>query len=218
MVEINTNIVVTAIMGFSNRPIHVPDRIITFRGTLDALDSSGNNLILPATLLAQRGHITDLENAQDAMKGGPLGQTSVRNICFSVCYADRFANKALVQKAADALHDPVAAERLIIANGYAVKKTAVKPAKAPVSLKNKKNNAGWVIAKVALPSKTKQFTIEWGYSYDGGLTWNDETSTPVCTKHFKHLKSGASLTVRARAIVGSDDPMDWIMSNPLTVA
>jgi len=218
MVEINTNIVVTAIMGFSNRPIHVPDRIITFRGTLDALDSSGNNLILPATLLAQRGHITDLENAQDAMKGGPLGQTSVRNICFSVCYADRFANKGVAQKAADALHDPVLAEALLKRNGFDVKKQAETPAQAPVSIENKEGEAGSLTAKIKKTEKKKKFAIDWEYSYDNGDTWISDHSTGVCDRELKGLKSKESLIVRARLIIGYDDPLDWMISNSITVA
>jgi hypothetical protein len=71
------------------------------------------------------------------------------------------------------------------------------------------------IAEVKAPDTTKNFSIDWDYSYDNGETWNHLNSTAVCDREIKNLERFKEVIVRARFIIGYDDPTDWIVSNGL---
>ena len=65
---------------------------------------------------------------------------------------------AIIQTAANNLHDPIAAAALILRNGYDIKKQPVTPANPDISIKNKKNVSGTILAKVKSPNTMKRFS------------------------------------------------------------
>ena len=218
MTEINSNPSVIAILGVPKEPIHVPGGIITMGNTLKAILTSGDDLIETTVITTQQGRVTSLNTKQSNMENGPADKKEQRDLQYGLCFGDHQSNMAIIQIAANNLHDPIAAAALIIRNGYDIKKQAVTPANPDISIKNKKNVSGTIIAKVKSPNTKKRFSIDWDYSTDNGVTWIHSHSTAMCQREISGINSGAHVMVRARFIISTDLPLDWMISNTVTVS
>ncbi len=211
------NIIVTAILGMTTKPTKVPDKIIKQSATINLLESSSDHLIDSSVIAQRRAHIVTLSDKQIAMKGGPVDRTNQRNIAFNVVIADRKKDMAIVQQAADDLHNPVAAEALILRNGFEVKKHAGPHSNPDISVVNKENEPGTLVATSKSPGKNVNFSIDWMYSADNGVTWIMWHSTPVVKTEIPGFTSGTKIIIRRRFIKGSNSPEGWVQSAPIIV-
>ncbi len=218
MTEISSTPSVIAILGVSKEPVHVPEGIITMGNTLKAILTSGDDLIETTVITTQQGRVTTLGTNQGNMKNGPADKKEQRDMSYGLCFGDHQSNMAIIQIAANDLHDPIAAAALIIRNGYGIKSQPVAPANPNISIKNKKNVSGTITAKVKSPNTNKRFSIDWDYSTDNGVTWIHSNSTAVCQREISGINSGAHVIVRARFVISYDAPMDWMISNTETVS
>ncbi len=218
MPEINSNPSVIAILGVPKEPVHVPEGSIIMGNTLKAIQTSGDGLIEATVITAQQGRITSLNTKQSNMKNGPADKKEQRDMQYGLCFGDHQSNMAIIQIAANNLHDPIAAAALIIRNGYDIKSQPVTPVNPDISIKNKKNVSGTITAKVKSPNTNKRFSIDWDYSTDNGVTWIHSHSTAVCQREISGINSGAHVIVRARFIISYDAPLDWMISNTETVS
>ena len=218
MPEINSNPSVIAILGVSKEPVRVPAGSIIMGNTLKAILTSGDDLIETTVITAQQGRITALNTKQSNMKNGPADRKEQRDMQYGLCFGDHQSNMAIVQTAANNLHDPIAAAALIIRNGYDIKSQPVTPVNPDISIKNKKNVSGTITAKVIKPNTKKNYSIDWDYSTDNGVTWIHSHSTAVCKRDISGINSGAHVIVRARFIISTDAPLDWMVSNSVTVS
>jgi len=209
---------ITAIHLITNEPTHVGDKISVFDTTLDKLLSSGDEIVETLVITSQRTNVTTLRAKNNAMRGGPLDKAAQRNMAFGTCFDDYDKNMLLVQIAANDLHDPVAAEALILRNGYGVKAHAVPVEKPGIELSNKKNETGTVIAQSIAPNTHHKYAIEWAYSLDGGATWIPCWATGVCKREFTSITAGSRILGRRRFIIGSKPPESWVQSSPIYVA
>ena len=218
MTEIISNPSVIAILGILKKPTRVAEGIITMGNTLKAILASGDDLIETTVITAQQGRVTTLSTKQGNMKNGPADKKEQRDLQYGLCFGDRQSNMAIIQTAANNLHDPIAAAALIIRNGYDIKKMPVTPANPDISIRNKKNVSGTIAAKVKRPNTKKRFSIDWDYSTDNGVTWIYSHSTAMCNREISGINSGAHVIVRARFIISNDAPLDWMISNTVTVS
>jgi len=206
-----------AVLGIDNKPIHVPDAIIEAKKALGKLRNSGD-LVVPLLILDQQDiHAATLLAAQEAM-GTTDSATGIRNIAYGVVFLDHQSNMLSLQIRANQIVDLTAAANFIKNNGYALKKEHGVLSNPDISIKNKEDMAGTIHAEIKAPDTNKQFSIDWDYSYDNGVTWQHAYSTGVCDRDIPNLKSGASVMVRARINIGHDGPTDWMVSNTITVA
>jgi hypothetical protein len=205
-----------AIMAVTKEPVKVPEAIIIFRTTLDKLANSGDDIIDDATLTAQNASVDKLVEKQDAMTGGASDKTIIRNDAYGVCFTDYKDNMLSVQIKSNSL-DYNAAAALILRNGYEIKKEAVSPANLAISIKKKKGVDNTIIAEVKQPNVTTNYSIDWEYSYDGGQTWTHLNSTPVCSREISDLLTQKRIIVRARFTIGTNGPLDWMVSSPLNL-
>ena len=217
MTAVIGTVTVTATLEMTDNLAHIPKKIITFGTTLTMLGNSGDNLVASSVLSIQTENLNDLRLKQHAMKGGAEDRTQNRNAAFWKSYNDRKANMHLVQRAADDLHNPIAAEALIIRNGYGVKKHIGAKVINEISIKNKKNVSGTIIATTKSLNIRKKYSIDWQYSLDNGTTWISWHSTAVCQATITNQPSGSKIMVRRRFIIGFGTPEDWAVSNTITV-
>ena len=149
-----------------------------------------------------------------------LGAPDRREVCnksYGVCFIDQKTNVTKVQIAANKIDDYNQAVALIKRNGYGIKKVHAALLRPNIIIKRKENATGTIIAKVKAPDTERNYAIEWDYSYDKGLSWNHYHPTPVCKRTMSGLERYNSLTVRARFIFGDDPPLDWMISNTITI-
>ncbi len=217
MTDINTDISVAAVQLVSKRPVHVADNITIFSTTLDKLESSGDNLVKPADMIIYRGNVTTLSTCQDDMRGGADDKKPKRDKAYSVCFGDNRTNMLKVEGALIGIPNPMDKEALILRNGYGVGKEHGPISNPDISIKNKKNQPGTVVAKIKSPSKTKSYSVDWQSSTDNGETWTPHNSTPVCKRELKNMPLASQLIVRARITIGSNDPEGWKVSSTLVV-
>jgi hypothetical protein len=206
-----------AVQVIPKKPVHVPDNIIIIDTVLDKLANSGDNLVSAGDLLKQKTHAATLRQKQEAMSMGAPDRREVRNKSYGVCFNDHRINVILVQLAANKIQDYNEAASLIKRNGYGIKKEHAPLSNPDIIIKRKENAKGTIIAKVKAPDTERKYAIEWDYSYDKGLTWNHYYPTPVCKRTMSGLVQHNYLTVRARFIFGDDPPLDWLISNTITI-
>lgn len=204
-----------AILGIPKNPEHVAENIIIINTVLDKLGSSGDNLVDPAVLATQITHAETLLTKQEAMSGGADDRTEQRNIAYAVCFKDHKDDLDLVNTAARNKSDFNEAAALIKRNGYEIKKEYTTPANPDISIRHKEGSKTTIIAEVKAPDTTKNYSIDWEYSYDNGETWTHLNATAVCDREIKNLERFKEVIVRARFTIGYDDPADWIISNGL---
>jgi hypothetical protein len=206
-----------AIMGIPPTPVHVPYNILIMYKTFEKLGGSGDHLVADLVLTAQNEHVDKLGDRHSAMTGGESDRKEQRDNAWTTCYNDRFSNMSKVQVAANAIPDFTLAAALIKRNGYDVANVSSHTVSANVKCKPKKNFAGVIIVNVKKPDTHKAFTIELEYSIDGGDNWIRVFAAAICTREIKDIKSPASVLVRARYIIGSNDPLDWMYSKSISV-
>ena len=151
------------------------------------------------------------------MSGGASDKTEQRDTAYAKCFFDHQANMMLLQIKANTIADPVQAAALIKRNGYEIRKEYSTPVSPLIQIKNKEGFAGTILAVVKAPDGTKNFAIEWEYSYDNGETWIRSYATGVCDREIKNLILLKAVIVRARFIIGYDEPMDWMVSNSINI-
>ncbi|MEI8203167.1 MAG: hypothetical protein WCH34_09165 [Bacteroidota bacterium] len=213
------NTIVKPVMNMPVKPSHVLEMVAQQSNTIAALRTSPDHLIETATLDLHDEHCTTLRTKQEAMlrKGGAEDKTEQRDIAYKVVYTDRLSNMDTVETAAIATNDSELAKALIVRNGYSLPVPRAPRVRPDVWAKNKKNERGTIIGKSKGPGKNKRCTVGWGYSLDGGHTWIDLDSTPICTIEITGITSGARFIIRRRFTIGNKTPQDWVQSSPITV-
>ena len=213
----STNYTVNPVHLITNEISHVGDKIIVMKTTLESLASSGDHIITTTVLEQQTTNVGNLSTKQSAMRGGPADKTSQRNAAFYVSWNDYDSNMLAVKIAAIALNDPIAAEALILRNGYGVEKQPIPVANPEIELQSKKNETGTVIFISKAPNTRKKYAIEWAYSLDNGTTWIASYPTGVCKREIANITVGARIIGRRRFIIGTNYPEAWVQSSPITV-
>ena len=206
MSESIENMRVIAILGMTTKPTYVGLKIIKQNTTLNLLVNSGDNLIDPAEIILQRAHISTLIDKETAMTGGPVDKTNQRNLAFNIMISDRKKNMAVVQAAADVLNNPELAADYIIRNGYEIKQRVGSHSIPDISVVNKPNVPGTLVATSKSPGRNINFSIDWMYSVDNGATWIMWHSTPVVKTEIPNFATGARVIIRRRFIIGSNAP------------
>jgi len=196
---------------------HVGDGLIALDGTLVMLTDSGDHVVPALTLTDQEAHVATLREMQDLVAHGTPADTINRNLAWNICYTDHIGDMMLVQMRANSITNFEEAAAFIRRNGFDVAEPTVRGGVPDISIKLKPNFAQTIIAQVKALKTTKKHSIDWEYSYDNGLTWNKDHSTGICVRSIKNLKPINALIVRARYIVGDDDPMDWMISNSINI-
>ncbi len=211
--------IIIPILEMPAKPSHVLEMVAQQTNTLNALGTSGDNLVDPADLIIQKANNADLYSKEilAMAKGGLSNKIELRDLTYELVYNDRKSNMDLVEKAAIAKNDPMLAKDLIVRNGYRYKGERSPIVRSDVWVVNKKNTPGVVIGKSKSPGKNSTFSMDWGYSLDGGLTWISLHSTAVCSIEIPNLISGSKIIVRRRFVIGKNEPEGWVQSAPLTV-
>jgi hypothetical protein len=207
----------TAVLGIPSRPVHVPESIMVINSTLDAIKNSGDHLVDADVMLEQEAHSATLQKKQEDISVGGSTKVDLRNIAYDVCFADHKDNMLTVQKASNKIADFNEAAVFIKRNGYALKKELGSLLNESISIKRKENTVGVIIAEVKAPDTTRSFSIDWEYSYDNGTTWHHTNSTAICKREIGGLEELKKVIVRARFIIGEDDPTDWMISNSVNL-
>jgi hypothetical protein len=206
-----------AILGIPKKPAHVPDCINIINVCIEKMGNSGDNIVSPDDLDKQATHSNTLLERQKEMSGGGSDRTEQRNAAYGDCFTDHYSNMMLVQVAANGIADYNDAAALIKRNGFGLKKVIVAQCKQEIYIKRKPDHTGTILAEVKAPKTTKIFSIDWEYSYDDGTTWIPIHSTGVCDREISGLKLFTPIKVRARFIIGYDDPMNWMVSNSINL-
>ncbi len=213
----STNFTVNPVHLITNDISHVGDKIIVMKTALESLGSSGDHIITTTVLTQQTTNVGNLSTKQSAMRGGPLDKTAQRNAAFYVSWNDYDSNMLAVKIAAHALNDPIAAEALILRNGYGVEKQPIPASNPEIELRDKKNETGTVIFKSQVPVTKKKYAIEWAYSLDNGTTWIATFATGVSKREITNITVAARIIGRRRFIIGNNYPEAWVQSSPITV-
>jgi hypothetical protein len=206
-----------AIIGIPATPVHVADNILIMYKTLEKLGASGDHLVTDLVLSDQNTHVDKLGDKQSAMSGAESDRKEKRDNAWTICFNDRFSNMSLVQVAANAIPDFNLAAALIKRNGYDIAKDHSRTVSPNVKIKAKKNFAGVIVVEVKKPKTNKAFAIEIEFSYDDGATWNRVHATAVCKRELKGLTTLKEVIVRARYVIGNDDPLDWMYSDSINI-
>ena len=151
------------------------------------------------------------------MAGGASDKTEQRDTAYAKCFFDHQSNMMLLQIKANTIPDPVQAAALIKRNGYEIRKEYSTPLSPAIQIKNKAGFVGTILAMVKAPDTSKKYAIEWEFTYDNGETWNRSFPTGICEREIKNLKPLSAVMVRARIIIGTDEPADWMVSNSINV-
>ncbi len=206
-----------ATLKMSNDAVHVPDNIFEARNTLLCLRNSGDHVIAELILDAMDGRVVTLEEKQDAMSGGASDRKEIRNNAYALVFGDHKNNMLAVQLKSNDIVNFNSAAAFIKRNGYGIAEERSAVAHPDITIKAKPNYAGTIIAEVKAPDTTKNFSIDWEYSYDNGETWFHSNSTGVCDREISGLKLLSTVIVRARFIIGYDAPTDWMRSNEINI-
>ncbi len=211
--------IIIPILEMPAKPSHVLEMVAQQTNTLNALGASGDNLVDPADLIIQKANNADLYSKEilAMAKGGLSNKIELRDLTYELVYNDRKSNMDLVEKAAIAKNDPMLAKDLIIRNGYRHKGQAAPQVLPDISVKNKKNEAGTLVATSKSPGQNIKYAIDWYYSSNNGTTWIPWYPTPVCSVDITDLTSGSRIIVRRRFVIGKNKPQGWVQSEPITV-
>ena len=201
----------------SKEPSRVGDALITLDTIIAKLGSSGDHVVTDLVLAGQTTNVETLRGMQNLVAYGTPDDTLNRNLAWEVCFNDHVGDMMQVQMKANSITNYEEAAAFIIRNGFDIGASKVRGASPDISIKQKPNFAQTIIAQVKALKITKKYAIDWEYSYDNGVTWFRSNSTAVCIRDIKNLTPLKAIIVRARYIVGNDDPTDWIISNSINI-
>jgi hypothetical protein len=204
-----------AILAISQEPMHIPEGIVTLYRINKALGDSGDDIIPDADLTAQKVNIDKLNDKQQGMKDGPSDKTTSRNKAYGVCFADHRADMLKVQMAADQIDDFNEAASLIKRNGFDIKKQHAPLLSPEIAIWVKKGAERTVVAEVKAPNTKKRFAIDWWISYEGE-NYQPAYPTAICKRDFPNIPYKATVTVKARYVIGNTPPSEWMYSNEIS--